>query len=181
MNIDYDTMNIDYEKDAQALADFANAGGKLRNEYSRCPICGGEIHFFAYGKGNQAQVYWACKDPDCIRCTPERGVGAHSKSVLWVIERKVRIRPPHAAYFYIPASSLGWVLVVIANAYEAEKGCRAVEEALAIRPLEFFEADGGFTFIPTSRFERVERRIWYRIKKNGAKYGVVVNDTRGVS
>ena len=169
---------INYEKDAQELADWANSGGKLRGEYSKCPICGGEIHFFAYGKEKQAQVYWACKDQDCIKCTPEKGVGAHSKSVLWVIEKKVRIRPPQSAYFYIPARSLGWVLTVIANAYEAEKGCRAVEEALAIRPIEFFEADGGFTFIPVSRFARVERRIWDRINKNGAKNGVVVNNTR---
>ena len=181
MSIDYDTMNIDYEKDAQKLADFANAGGKLRGKYSQCPICGGDIHFFAYGKGSSAQVYWACKDPDCIRCTPEKGVGAHNRSVLWVIEKKVRIRPPQSAYFYTPARSLGWVLTVIANAYESEKGCRAVEEALAIPPLDFYEADGGFTFLPTSNFARVERRIWYRIEKNGAKYGVVVNDTREVS
>lgn len=178
MSIDYDTMNIDYEKDVQELADFANAGGKLRNEYSRCPICGGEIHFFAYGKEKQAQVYWACKDQDCIKCTPEKGIGAHNRSILWVIEKKVRIRPPQSAYFYIPSRSLGWVLTVIANAYEAEKGCRAVEEALAIRPLEFFEADGGFTFIPVSHFARVERRILNRIEKNGTKYGVVPNDTR---
>lgn len=169
------TMN--YEKDARDLADFANAGGKLRNGYSKCPICGGNIHFFAYGKEKQAQVYWACKDQDCIKCTPEKGVGAHSKSVLWVIEKKVRIRPPKEAYYFVPARSLGWVLTVIANAYEAEKGCRAVEEALAIPPLDFYEADGGFTFLPTSNFARVERRIYYRIDKNGAKYGVVVNNT----
>src|SRR5690554_4565610 len=99
-------MDINYEKDAQELADFANAGGKLRGKYSQCPICGGDIHFFAYGKGSSAQVYWACKDPDCIRCTPENGVGAHNRSVLWVIEKKVRIRPPQAAYFYVPARSL---------------------------------------------------------------------------
>ena len=162
-----------YEKAAQELADFANSGGKLRNEYSKCPICGGEIHFFAYGQGSQARVYWACKDPDCIRCTPEKGIGAYSKSVLWVIEKKVRIRPPQSERYYVPANKLGWVLTVIANAYESEKGCRAVEEALAIRPLEFFEADGGYTFTPVSRFARVERRIWYRINKNGAKYGVI--------
>jgi len=175
-------MNVNYEKDARDLADFANAGGKLRNEYSKCPICGGNIHFFAYGKEKQAQVYWACKNPDCIKCTPEKGIGAaYNKSVLWVIEKKVRIRPPQAAYFYVPIRSMNWILTVIANAYEAEKGCRAVEEALAIRPLEFFEADGGFTFTPTSCFARVERRMWYRIEKNGAKYGVVVNDTREVS
>lgn len=178
MSIDYDTMNIDYEKNAQKLADFANSGGKLRNEYSKCPICGGNIHFFAYGKEKQAQVYWACKNPDCIKCTPEKGVGAYNKNVLWVIEKKVRIRQPQSAYFYVPARSMNWVLNVIANAYEAEKGSKAVEEALAISPLEFFETEGGFTFIPVSRFARVEQRIYNRIKKNGEKYGVVVNDTR---
>jgi hypothetical protein len=180
MSIDYDTMNNDYEyeKDAQELADWANSGGKLRGKYSQCPICGGDIHFFAYGKGSRAQVYWACKDPSCIRETPENGCNSHSQSVLWIIKKKVRVMPPQDALYFVPARALDWVIRVIADAYESE---HRSAEALCIRKIDFYEADGGYTFLPTSDFARVERRILYRIEKNGAKYGVVVNDTREVS